>query len=236
MTKRHDIAIQHSSKRSDWRTPLEQRSLLTLTERVAHYHTTFPKYPQMWVDKGWLMGVWVLGNMYKKATPYYGAYPGNFQSRVLSLFPDRGRTLHLFSGTLLAEEGEVTVDAQCNEWVSPTIRADARKLPFTACFDFVLADPPYSASDAEKYGMKMPSRLVVLRGLHDVVSRGGHVCWLDTVRPMYSAKLWKQVGAVMVLVSTNTRTRCLSIFQKVTKELELPLNGEALPEPPVSWR
>jgi hypothetical protein len=65
------------------------------------------------------------------------------------------------------------------------------------------------------YGTPMISRGKVMRSIRPVVQTGGHLCWLDTVRPMYSKLLWKQVGAVAVLVSTNTRTRCLSIFEAV---------------------
>jgi hypothetical protein len=189
---------------------------MTLDERAALYAAAFPKYPTMWVDKDWLMGVWVLGNLYAKATGYYGAYPGNYMKRVLSMFPDRDRTLHLFSGTLVAQPGEVTLDCMASDLVQPTILGDARKMPFPAdSFDFVMADPPYSAKDALNYGTGMPSRRHVMHEVRRVVQKGAHLCWLDTVRPMYSKEKWKQVGAVAVLVSTNTRTRCLSIFEAV---------------------
>ena len=187
---------------------------MTLSERAVAYSTTFPKYPSIWVDKDWLMGVWVLGNMYKRANGYYGAYPGNFLKRVLSIFPDRAKTLHLFSGTLIAQPGETTVDCQVTDYARPTVIANAKKLPFTCgMFDFVLADPPYSAADATKYGTPMPSRRHVMAEVARVTSPGGHLAWLDTVRPMYRAEEWKQVGGIMVLVSTNTRARCLSIFE-----------------------
>ena len=188
---------------------------LELQDRVDAYHEAFPKYPQLYLDKGWLMGVWVLGNMYKRANGYYGAFPGNFLKRVLSLFPDRTNTLHLFSGTLVAQQDEVTVDCQATDTVKPSIVADAKKLPLSnASFDFVLADPPYTSKDAENYGTPMISRRHVMAEVARIIEPEGYLAWLDTVRPMYRAVEWKQVGAIMVLVSTNTRARCLSIFER----------------------
>jgi hypothetical protein len=174
----------------------------------------FPNYPRMTVDKNWLMGVWVLGNMYKKQSDYYGAYPGNYLKRLYSLCPDRVKTLHLFSGTVQASPGEVTVD--CNPELNPTVVADARHLPFTTdAFDTVIAYPPYSAKDAVNYGTPMIARGPVVKHIRSVTKKGGLLFWLDTVRPMYSKLNWKQVGAVAVLVSTNTRVRCLSMFEAV---------------------
>lgn len=166
----------------------------------------------MWVDKGWLMGVWVLGQLYRRERAgFYGAYPGNYLKRVLSLFPDAPQPLHLFSGTV---HHGVTCD--CNLALKPTVVADAHRLPFRdGAFSLVLADPPYSAKDAEQYHTKMINRHRVLKGLRRIVSPGGHCAWLDTVRPMYSKLEWKQVGGVMVTVSTNTRTRQLAIFEAV---------------------
>ena len=188
---------------------------LSLEERTALYSQAFPKYPSLWFDKGWLMGVWVLGNMYKRANGYYGAFPGNFLKRTLSLFPDRTKTLHLFSGTLAAQPGEVTVDCQVTDTVHPSVVADAKKLPFDAgMFDFVLADPPYTSKDAENYHTPMISRRHVMAEIARVMVPGGMLAWLDTVRPMYRATEWQQVGGIMVLVSTNTRARCLSLFER----------------------
>ena len=188
---------------------------LSLEDRVEAYHANFPHYPNIFLDKGWLMGVWVLGNMYKRTSGYYGAFPGNFLKRTMSLFPDRNRTLHLFSGTLVAQPGEITLDCQATDLVKPTVVGDARKMPFgEASFDFCLADPPYSAKDAANYSTTMPSRRHVMAEIARVMEPGGKLAWLDTVRPMYRAVEWKQVGAIMVLVSTNTRARCLSIFER----------------------
>src|SRR5207249_2205367 len=102
-------------------------------------------------------------NMYKRQNGYYGAYPGNYLKRLLSLCPDRTKTLHLFSGTIAAGPNEVTVDS--NPALNPTVVADARHLPFAAdTFSTVIADPPYSAKDALNYGTPMIARGPVVRG------------------------------------------------------------------------
>jgi hypothetical protein len=185
---------------------------LTLEERAAAYHNAFPNYPKMWVDGGWLMGIWIMGNNYRKpAGNYYGAYPGSFLKRALALFPDRTQTLHLFSGTLQAGENEVTVDVNAEN--NPSVIADVRALPFCNEFDFVLADPPYSQKDADHYGTKMVARGPVMRELRGAVKTGAMLGWLDTMCPMYANKQWRRVGAIGVSVSTNTRTRLFSLFE-----------------------
>lgn len=191
--------------------------MLSLDDRIEQYHQSFPRYPRMWVDREWLMGVWVLGNLWgHPQQSLYGAFPGNFLKRAVALFPDRTCTLHLFSGQLVQRSHEVTLDLLSHAPGCPAVCADARHLPFGPdTFDFVLADPPYSQADADHYPTKMISRGHVLREVRRVVQHGGHCAWLDTVRPMYSSKRWRQIGAIAVLVSTNTRVRCLSIFEAV---------------------
>lgn len=185
----------------------------SLSKRAEFYRRRFPRYPQMWVSGGWLMGVWVIGNLYGRADPtIYGGFPGNFLKRVLTLFPDRERRLDLFAGHTPAESGSVRVDRDATR--RPTVVADAGLvLPFAdGAFDFVLADPPYSAADATQYGFPMIDRRKVMHETRRVVATGGWLAWLDTVRPMYRRQDWTQVGAVGVLVSTNTRVRLLSLF------------------------
>lgn len=189
--------------------------LLTIDDRASLYATNFPLYPGLIADKGWLLGTWILGNAYGRADQtLYGAYPSNFLKRVRAMFPDAIHVLHLFSGHLKPGPFEVCVDLKIER--RPTVVAAAKALPFLpGVFDLVLADPPYSAKDALKYGTPPLHRGNVMRGLRDCVKTGGHVCWLDTVRPMYRKGQWKQIGAIGVSVSTNTRTRMLSIFTAV---------------------
>lgn len=200
---------------------------MTLQERADAYSARFPHYPVLWVDKGWLMGVWLIGRLYARGDrTIYGGYPGNYLKRVLALFPDHGRRLDLFAGNTPKVPGAVRVDIDPDR--HPDYVADAAHLPFEAdSFDFVLADPPYSATDARRYGpggekgagpYKMVVRREVMHEVRRVVTDGAWLCWLDTVRPMYRRQDWAQVGAVAVMVSTNTRTRMLSIFRAVPRD------------------
>lgn len=187
--------------------------MLTLAERADCYRLKFPRYPSLWVDKGWLMGIWVMGHCYARANRgFYGAYPGNYLARVLTLFPDATRRLELFSGQTKPVPRTIRLDL--NPTNRPSAVGDAQALPFlNGLFDLVLADPPYSVKDAQIYGCRMIVRHRVLREVRRVVRDNGYLCWLDTVRPMYRYQDWQQIGAIGVLVSTNTRTRLLSIFQ-----------------------
>lgn len=51
-------------------------------------------------------GVWSPGNDYRNKSAMYGAYPRGYLERILALFPDAERILHLFSGSLTAEQVE----------------------------------------------------------------------------------------------------------------------------------
>ena len=128
-------------------------------ERISNYvkETRFPQSLFISGD-GRVVGTWIMGNDYRVKTGYYGGYPAGYLRRVAALFPDRRRVLHVFSGKvdLSAMPGD-TLD--CNPDLSPTHVADAhdlRNVPLTD-YDLVLADPPYSVEDAERYQTTMVS-------------------------------------------------------------------------------
>lgn len=183
----------------------------SLVERAAFYAKTFPKFPPLRADSRWLDGMWVLGQNYQ-GSGYYGSYPPNYLHRVESLFPDKERVLHLFSGSL--PQGEyICFDRQGD----PDIKGEAEKLTEYLppnMFDLVLADPPYSEEDAQKYGTCLISRNKVLEQVAEVLSPGGYVVWLDQVLPMFSKKWLHLCGLIGIVRSTNHRFRVASIFQK----------------------
>ena len=59
--------------------------------------TKFPR--SLFVSEdGRVVGTWIMGNDYRVKSEYYGGYPAGYLRRVRALFPDKKRTLHLFSG------------------------------------------------------------------------------------------------------------------------------------------
>ena len=142
--------------------------------RIASYEavTRFPRSLFVAGD-GRVVGTWIMGNDYRVKSGYYGGYPAGYLRRVAALFPDRKRVLHVFSGKvdLAAMPGD-TVDL--NSEMAPTWVADAHDLAMVPLhhYDLVMADPPYSVEDAERYQTTMVRRNVVMRSLARGMSPG----------------------------------------------------------------
>jgi len=191
--------------------------MLSIEERAKIYNETFPKYPKLVVDKGWLYGVWMMGNTYKSGSYYYGAYPYGYLKRMYTLFPDCKKILHLFSGMLTSEEARGGIRFDIRITCKPDVLGDAHELSkyFPAnTFDLILADPPYSNEDAYHYGRPMINRNKVIKECVKVLQPNGFIVWLDQVLPMYRKKELKLVGTIGIVISTNHRFRIASIFQK----------------------
>ncbi len=184
--------------------------------RIESYErlTQFPRSLFIAAD-GRVVGTWIMGNDYRVKSGYYGGYPAGYLRRVAALFPDRRKVLHVFSGKvdLGAMPGD-TVD--CNPAVAPTFVADAHDLSPVplADYDLILADPPYSVEDAERYQTTMVKRNVVLRSLAAGMAAGARVVWLDQVLPMYRRDEWVIEAVVGIVKSTNHRFRVMTIFQR----------------------
>jgi len=192
---------------------------MTLEERAKNYAKEFPKYPPVVVSHGWLYGIWMIGNNYSSKAKYYGEYPPSYLRRIHALFPDAKEILHLFSGKVEKgtwnDECETTFDI--NPDLFPDVVGDAHELSKyfpPEKFDLILADPPYTAEDAEHYGTPMINRNKVVKEAWIVLKPGGFLCWLDQVLPMYRKDMYKLVGTIGVVRSTNHRFRVVSIFQK----------------------
>src|SRR6185437_15677046 len=140
---------------------------LTWPERIESYAriTGFPTSLFIAGD-GRVVGTWIMGNDYRVKSTYYGGYPAGYLRRVKALFPDKQRTLHLFSGRvdLAAFPGD-TVDINAD--LSPTYVDDAQRLENVPLgqYDLVLADPPYSVEDCDHYKTTMVKRNVVMAAL-----------------------------------------------------------------------
>jgi hypothetical protein len=185
-------------------------------ERIANYvrETKFPR--SLFVaEDGRVVGTWIMGNNYRVASGYYGGYPAGYLRRIAALFPDRRRVLHVFSGRVdvTAMPGD-TVDS--NPAMSPTWVADAHNLARVPLqmYDLVLADPPYSIEDADRYRATMVKRNVVIRSLAAGMTAGAHLVWLDQVLPMYRKDEWSIEAVIGVVKSTNHRFRVATIFRR----------------------
>ncbi len=185
-------------------------------QRISNYAeaTGFPQSLFVAAD-GRVVGTWIMGNDYRVKTGYYGGYPAGYLRRIRALFPDKCRVLHLFSGRvdLAALPGD-TVDL--NAALAPTYVDDAQTLTGVPLdrYDLVLADPPYSVEDAERYQTTMIKRNLVMRALRRL-SPGAHVVWLDQVLPMYRKDSFGLDAVIGMVKSTNHRFRVITVFRRI---------------------
>jgi hypothetical protein len=203
-------------------------------DRIENYgrQTGFPR--SLFVgDDGRVVGTWIMGNDYRVKSGYYGGYPAGYLKRVAALFPDRKKVLHVFSGKVdvAAMPGD-TVD--CNPSMSPTWLADAHELSSVPLhtYDLILADPPYSIEDAERYQTTMVKRNVVLRSLAAGTAPGARVVWLDQVLPMYRKDEWAIEAVIGMVKSTNHRFRVVTVYRRLGPALSLQNGSEQVQENP----
>lgn len=193
----------------------------SLADRAESYRQRFPQCPNaVWVagDKGqWLYGVWQMGQYWKNATRYYGAYPHSFLERTHALFPEIEQcdVLHAFSGSL--PKGDYTrldINPSCEPDIVGSVYDLAALTDRT--FRLVIADPSYSAADAKRYDTPSINRGKATTAIASVVPAGGHLVWLDTAWPMYRKALWHYYGAIEIRRSTNQRLRGVSLFERTS--------------------
>ena len=204
---------------------------MTLQDRAIHYARVFPDHPAAHPrlvredGRDVLYATWLIGAAYGSATAYYGSYPRTYLDRVHALFPDAFMArppsappdiLHAFSGSLPPSPSYVRLDV--NDELGPDVVGSvydcAHLFPFPRSFGLILADPPYSATDAEEYGTPMVDRRRVIEALASVTRPGGHLVWLDQVWPMHNKRQWVTVGRITLIRSTNHRVRLVSIFER----------------------
>lgn len=185
-------------------------------DRIDSYvkATGFPRSLFIGED-GRVVGTWIMGNDYRVKSGYYGGYPAGYLKRVRALFPEKSRCLHVFSGKvdLAALPGD-TVDVNAD--LGPTFVDDAQtmeRVPLEQ-YDLVLADPPYSVEDAERYQTSMVKRNAVIRALQRLPA-GAHVVWLDQVLPMYRKDAWTVEAVIGMVKSTNHRFRVVTVFRRL---------------------
>jgi len=190
-------------------------------DRIANYVrvTGFPR--SLFVSEdGRVVGTWIMGNDYRVKSEYYGGYPAGYLRRIKALFPDKRRVLHLFSGKVdLAVLPGDTVDI--NAELGPTYVDDAQHLSGVPLghYDLVLADPPYSVEDADRYQTTMVKRNAVMAALRGL-SPGTHVVWLDQVLPMYRKDAFAIDAVIGMVKSTNHRFRMVTVFRRADQVIE----------------
>jgi SAM-dependent methyltransferase len=182
---------------------------------INNYCKTFPNYPKCLIDdKGVIAGYWWVGNYYKRKYDFHGEYPPSYLKRIRALFPKAESVLHLFSGVVEKEKDEVTFDINldlrpdfvgCAESLSEYFAPDS--------FDLIIADPPYSKADAEKYGYPLPNKRIVLREARAVCKPGGFLVWLDLIVPIFRKADWKLRGTIGLHCGTNRKVRVISLFE-----------------------
>jgi hypothetical protein len=192
---------------------------VTLADRILSFKMAFAKWPASWPylvkeqKRDVLYATWLIGNSYRNATRYYGAYPPGYVDRVMALFPDvgAGAILHAFSGSL--PPGPYT---RCDSHQDAELRCSVYDLPNVAKYFYrlIVADPPYSADDARRYATAAVDRRRALGALAAVTEPGGHLVWLDTCWPMHAKRQWTTVGRICVVRSTNHRIRMATIFER----------------------
>lgn len=167
------------------------------------------------MESGEVVGTWVMGNDYRVKSCYYGGYPHGYLRRVRALFPEKKCALHLFSGMVDRDvfPGE-TLDVRPD--LVPDYVMDAEAIPARMLrkYDVVLADPPYTAEDADHYGAPMVNRNKVIRCLAAGMRRGAHLIWLDQAMPMYRKDEWAIEARIGIVRSTNHRFRVMTVFRR----------------------
>ena len=158
-------------------------------QRADNYIKEYPKYMPLGIFGDRIYGIWIVGNNYKRKNKYYGSYPHSIKERIYSLFPDCKNRLHLFSGTLEEDDG-ITYDVKPE--LKPTICDDVKNIKnhknIFKDLDLVIADPPYEASDFEKYNLKPIGKAKVIKELGELMHSKSYLVWLDLRVPMYRQK------------------------------------------------
>jgi hypothetical protein len=212
-------------------------SNLSIQDRGRLYNASplgqqFPD-SQFAISDRWISATWIMGNNYKSLSargendqPFYGAYPPGYLRRIWPMFPDAKEVIHLFSGSLTKEAAEppatmnsaarvLRVDSRADR--DPDVIVDAERFAdiLGEKTDVIFADPPYSAQDAENYGVPLCNKKKVLEQCHLALRPGGLLAWMDQSIPMYAKKNWRWVGVISMYRSTNHRVRGVMLFERV---------------------
>ena len=158
--------------------------------------------------------VWILG-------PASSSCPGSFPRGLVPAIRRKWggqRRLWVCSGGF-KDSGGVMLDIRPE--MRPTILADAQALPFKDdAFDFVMADPPYSETEAEQlYHLPYLSMVRLLNEMYRVCTPGGYLLLLHRLCPGHEPQLDLQKTERVAVIGIGTlaawsNIRALTIFRK----------------------
>ena len=158
---------------------------------------------------------WFLGQNYRNATSYYGAYPPMYWKRIQAFIRPTDNVVHLFSGSLApGNYRRVDMDPAMNPDICCKSEEVDQHIPHNS-MDIVFADPPYSKADSDiGYKGNYPNKKKTIESVHKILKPGGLLVWLDTALPMFRKTEYELAGVITILISTNHRVRLVSIFRK----------------------
>lgn len=174
--------------------------------------------------------LWILA---RPKVRYYGAYPNGFLERARALLgvTPFDAVLHVCGGR--AREypakprgfgpNDKTLDLDAS--LSPDfIRAATSPLPGMMAgvddeeyWPALIADPPYTEADAEKYApgaAAFPKANLILKNMLAIVRPGGRVGMLHYVLPQPPRDGVRFVACVGVICGFNNRMRCFSVYER----------------------
>jgi hypothetical protein len=168
--------------------------------------------------------VWILARAkLKGGAKYYGAYLGGFPERARALLGARldEAVLHVCGGLAhlypyVAGYGPLDKRLDINPTTESDYLLDARQDRYPRGFRAILADPPYSPKDADRYGTResYPSPNLILRNSLNALPIGGRVGIVHYALPK-PPKNAKFIAAVGVICGFNNRVRAFSVFEKM---------------------
>ena len=190
----------------------------SIHQRASFFNESFPHLNPLHVDtvasKPFIVGYWFLGG--GNISQFYGSYTTEYLQRIQSIFPDAGKVIHLFSGSMPASPDYTRVGQDPTGQYKSDLEIDAEQLSSHLKFnpDLIYADPPYSVEDAEHYKIGLVDRRKVVSECAQVLQPGGYLVWLDTALPLFQNKEINMVGAINYIRSTGNRYRCITLFRK----------------------
>lgn len=191
---------------------------ITLQQRAEFFNKAFPQLLPLTVNftdgKPFLYGWWFVGG--GNVSDFYGSYQIEYLKRIETLFPDKTKVVHLFSGSLPPSEKYLRVGIDPTGQYKADLEIDAHQLSSHLPFhpDLIYADPPYSIEDSEHYKCGEVNRPKVVSECALILQPGGFLVWMDQALPVFSNDEIRLVGGIAYIRSTGNRFRVVCLFQK----------------------